>query len=407
MATPEDALRKIGFEKSKIGSGDKEVGYQINETSLGGLLGSMCVCFSVMGLMVVMLVYDVHFEKKTLHRQLRVEEHHSASKLAQVQMELWSQYRDDIKESHEAQKLLKDLEASYGSLQGKLKTAVDEATTELGLNPVKASKFAEKIVHLVADSQQESVKHAKHLVDHLVNAGKKSVKLEKLVDKQISKELKEEKHLMKEDAKEGIDVGHHEKHQVPSTADKSETPEKKPSSDAKTAEEEDDPLKDLLEGFFFTLKDFDAEFSQAVREKMQPGNAVYDKVEALHKKMLSKTKSEDEMSEEDIQKELTSIDLASVGAGLGGGRILPPADIVEELSLIPKVPFKELIKLEKAWRKGEKDSAIVFEELNQFHAKGLVPGGWLQGGVNQEEKIEEMEEERLEEMEGSEHVAEE
>lgn len=400
MATTTEVLSKVGFEKSKIGHGDKEVGYQINETSLGGLLGSMCVCFSVMGLMVVMLVYDVHFEKKTLHRQLRVEEHHSAAKLAQVQMELWSQYRDDIKESHEAQKLLKDLDASYGSLQGKLKAAVDETSAELGLNPVKASKFAEKIVHLVADTQLESVKHVKHLVDHLVAVGKKSVKLEKLVDKQIQKELKEEKQLMKEDMKEGIDVGSHEKHQVPSAQGNTETPEKKPSSDAKTADEMDDPLKDLLEGFFFTLKDFDAEFKQSVRDKMQPGNTVYDQVEALHKKILSSMNGQDEMSEEEMNTELLKIDLASVGAGLGGGRVLPPADIIEELSMIPKLPFKQLTALETAWRKGEKDSAIVFEELSELHAKGVVPGGWLQQGVNEEEKIEEMEEERLEEMEG-------
>jgi len=281
---------------------------------------------------------------------------------------------------------------------------VDEASTELGLNPVKASKFAEKIVHLVADTQKESSGHMKHLVDHLVAAGKKSVKLEKLVDKQIHKELKAEKTLMKADAQEGIDVGSHAKHQVPPAPGKDEKAEKKADPDAKDSEEDEDPLKDLLEGFFFTFKDFSAEFTESVREKMKPGNAVYDEVEALHKKMLSKTKPEDEMSEEEVQTALTKIDLASVGAGLGGGRVLPPADIVEELSLIPKVPFKKLIALETAWRKGEKDTAVVLEELNELHAKGLVPGGWLQMGVNQEEKIEEMEEERLEEMESSEHI---
>merc|ERR1719261_1338396 len=84
--------------------------------------------------MVVSMVYDVRFEKKNLHRMMRVEEHHAASKLAQVQMELWSQYRDDVQESHEARTLLKHLDASYGEFQGKFQGAVTEFAAELNLN---------------------------------------------------------------------------------------------------------------------------------------------------------------------------------------------------------------------------------------------------------------------------------
>merc|ERR1719414_567482 len=62
--------------------------------------------------MVVFMVYDIRLEKKSFHRDMRVEEHHAASKLAQVQMELWSQYRDDVEESHEAARLLDTLNAS-------------------------------------------------------------------------------------------------------------------------------------------------------------------------------------------------------------------------------------------------------------------------------------------------------
>merc|ERR1719199_935512 len=76
--------------------------------------------------MVMSMVYDVHFEKKTFHRQLRVEEHHAASKLAQVQMELWGQYRDDVQESQEATILMKRLEASVPQFESKLQVAVKE-----------------------------------------------------------------------------------------------------------------------------------------------------------------------------------------------------------------------------------------------------------------------------------------
>merc|ERR1712151_1193451 len=93
-------------------------------------------------------------------------------------------------------------------------------------------------------------------------------------------------------------------------------------------------------------------------------------------------------SEEEVEKELEAIDLTSVGAGLGQGRILPANDIVEELAMIPSIPHQELTALEKAWRSGEKDSLLVFEQLQEWHDKHVLPSGWLQGGVNQIEKEE-------------------
>jgi hypothetical protein len=393
MTTPE-LLSKVGFEKGKIGSGEKESGYQIKESSLGSLLGSAFVCFAVMGLMVVSMVFDVHFEKKTLHRQLRAEEHHAVAKLAQVQMELWSQYHDDIKESHEAHKLLIDLNTSMTLLQGKLKGAIDEQAAELSLNPVKAAKFADKILHIVAASQQDNLKHTKHLLDHLINVGKKSAKLEKFVDKEIHHEVIEEHKKEVEDKKEGIDVGVHEPHHVPDAKhpahhadakDKPKNPEDPP--------EDEDPLKDMLEGFFKTLGDFQKEFPKEVRAKLKDGNPAYEQIKDLY----GKIKAEDNnLGEEEVNNELNKIDLASVGAALGSGRVLPVNDVVEELAMVPKVPVKKLEKLEAEWRKGKGDTMDIFEQLNELHEKGVIPGGWLQMGVDKMEKEEEMEEEKLE-----------
>ncbi|CAK0806640.1 unnamed protein product [Prorocentrum cordatum] len=158
MTTP-DLLTTVGFEKGKIGaprSGEKEVGYQIKESSLSSLVGSLLICFLVMGLMVVCMVYDVRLEKKTFHRERRVEEHHAASKLAQVQMELWSQYRDDVQESREATRLMATLNASYTQFKPKLEVAVNDVAKDMGLNTDRASKFADKILHVVADMQKGS-----------------------------------------------------------------------------------------------------------------------------------------------------------------------------------------------------------------------------------------------------------
>lgn len=155
------------------------------------------------------------------------------------------------------------------------------------------------------------------------------------------------------------------------------------------ASEEADPLKDMLKGFFETFRDFEREFKGKARKEMKVGHPVYDQIKKLHEKVTG----ENPPSEEDIQAELDKIDLTSVGAGLGSGRVLPVADVVEEIYLIPKVPFEKLNKLEKKWKKGDVDSVDLFEQLQELHEKEQLPSGWLQGGVDQLEKDEEAEEE--------------
>lgn len=399
---PPELLKNVGFERTKVGTGDKETGYQIKESSLSSLLGSACICFLIMGFMVVSMVYDVHFEKKTLHRQLRQEEHHAASKLAQVQMELWSEFHNDIKESHEAQALLKSMNESYSTLQGKIKAAVNDLSAELVLNPQKAEKFADKLLHLVADVHMDNVKHAKHLVDHLVNAGKRSVKLEKHVEKAVVSELKEEKKQMDADKKAGLtDITpppHKANEKEANLKEHLEEQHKKGGKEL-SEEEEEDPLKEMLTGFFFTFDDFEKEFGDKPRKTLKVGHPVYDSIVALFNRT-----AEGEMSDEDMSKELDKIDLASVGAGLGSGRALPVQDIIEELHLIPKLPYKKLAKMKDQWKKGEADSLEIFEELQEMHAKKIIPSGWLQSGVNTEEDDEEKEEEDEEEREEKEET---
>lgn len=384
MTTP-DLLSTVGFSKSKIGSGDKEVGYQINESSLCSLFGGALVCFAVMGFLVVFMVYDIHFEKKTIHQKARVEEHHAASKLAQVQMELWSQYRDDISESKEAGALLKSLDSSYDEFKGKFQGAITEFAHELSINEVKAGKFADKILHLVADMQEHNVKHAKHLLDHLVSSGQRSKQLKKHVTKDLRKDVMEEKKHLEEDKLEGIEVVH------PTTSQPQHVlagAEVKAALNESNLEAED-PLKVMLEGFWFTFNDYEREFKGTVRKSMHDGSPVYEQIKVLY----GKIRGENPIGEEEVQEELDKIDLSSVGAGLGSGRVLPVTDIVEEIALIPKIPHKELVKLEKQWRAGELDSVLVFEQLNEWHHENIIPSGWLQGGVNQAEKEDEAEEE--------------
>jgi len=384
MTTP-DFMKTVGFEKTKIGSGDKEVGYQIKESSMGSLVGSVFLCFLVMGLMVVFMVYDVSLEKKTLHRQLRHEEHHAAAKLAKVQLELWSQYRDDVQESHEAASLLKILEKSYGDFQDKFKTSVSDIAKELSMSEDKAAKLADKILHHVADMQQANVVHATHLLDHLVKSGSKAEKLKKRADKHLLKEVEEEEKHIDEDEKAGVEAEESEHRERPKVDPKA--PKKAVSKKEQLKEAEEDPLQGVLEGFFATSADFEKEFGGKARATLKDGNPVYEQIKVLQAKIMGPNHP----SEEQIGKELEKIDLVSVGAGLGEGRILGVEDIVEELTLVPKIPLKQLRMIEERWRKGKIDSVKVISRLEALHEQGVLPTGWLQGGVDRKEMEEEQE----------------
>merc|ERR1711972_773580 len=101
-------------------------------------------------------------------------------------------------------------------------------------------------------------------------------------------------------------------------------------------------------------------------------------------------------NEEEVTKRLDAIDLTAVGAGLGEGRVLAPVDIVEELVLVPKIPHDRLSKLMEAWESGKKNADLVFEELLELQSNGLIPGHWMDMGVEKEEE-EEIKEEKKEE----------
>lgn len=364
MTTP-DILTTVGFEKGKIGSGEKDVGYEIKESSLGSLLGSLFICFSVMGLMVVFMVYDIHLEKKTLHRQLRIEEHHAAAKLAKVQMELWAQYRDDIQESREAEALLGTVDKSYTNFKEKFTDATKELAAELSMEPVKAQRYADRILHMVADMHGKNVNSTKHLIDHLIAMGKKSARLEGHVQKQIVKEAREEKQLEDEDKKEGVQMEDEGKHEAGS----------KPKASKQ------DPLQGILEGFWDTFNDYEGEFAGRPRESLSESSQIYQQITDLWAKINGK----DPPDEEQVAVALDKIDLASIGAPMGQGRILPVKDIIEELSLIPKIPHLQLSALQQEWRSGKEDSSAVFEQLAEWHQEGLIPSGWLHRGVAMEE----------------------
>jgi len=350
------------------------------------------VLIGVVSLIAVFTLFEVHFEKRSFHRQLRKEEHHAATKLAHVEMELWAQYREDIMESKEAHAVLKSLNASYDTLQGTLQKTIEDAGKELNLNKDKAASLANKVIHLVAKVREDNLKHTKHLMDHLMKAGKKSVALEKHVQREIEKDVEAEEKQILEDEKAG-------EYYLDDEKEKGEGANPGHSGNNTELGEDEDPLKVMLDGFWATFDDYEGEFSAKTRPKMTEDNPVYKQLTDLHARITSS----EPPSEEEVITALDKIDLAAVDIGLGSGRVLPAQDIVEELVLIPKIPHKELSALEKDWKAGKVEAFAVAAKLVEWHRQGLVPSGWWEQGVGaeetEEEKEEELEEKRLEKEE--------
>lgn len=369
MTTP-DILETVGFEKTKVGSGDKELGYVVKKRSLNGLAIGVATVFSVLAVVVVLTQFEVRFEKRSFQRKLRKEEHHAASKLAQVDMELWAQYKEDIRESIEAQSMVRSLNSSYDKFQAGLQKTIDASAKDLNLNSAKAAHLADMILQLVANLKTNNLHHVKHLVDHLVQSGKRSGVLEKHVAKSLREDLLDESKQLHEDQAEGIDS-----HGGLGSAGK--------AGDTSNTSTADDPLQGMLEGFFFTFNDYESEFKDRARTSLsQPGNAVYRQLQDLWANITSATP----LGEEEVGAALDRIDLPSIGAGLGSGRILPAVDIVEELLLIPKIPHRDIEELEKVWRSGHSDSVDVLAKLEEWSAQQLIPSGWLKKGVEREEQ---------------------
>merc|ERR1712151_957073 len=99
-------------------------------------------------------MFEIKFERRSLKHKFRKMEHHAASKLAKVEMELWSHFKDDIQESHEASGLLKSLQASYDQLQSKMQESIEETTMEAGLVKEKADFVTEKAMLVLADHRE-------------------------------------------------------------------------------------------------------------------------------------------------------------------------------------------------------------------------------------------------------------
>lgn len=355
MTTP-DLLTTVGFERRKLGNGDKEVGYAIRSSNLVVIAVGIVAFAAVLSFAVVWSLFEIRFERRHAHHELRVEEHHAALKLARVEMELWSELRADVHESQEARVLLQSLNASYEELTHKLRNSIGKLCRDNGLHAEKATLISHKVLHLIVEHRQETIRHAKTLVDHLVNVGKKSAKLEKKLERKMDKEMKQEINMETEEA----------------------------------SLEEDgmkDPpqIKMMVVNFWRLFDKFHSTYPDAIKLLKKDAPAFQMAVDLWKR-------AEDQdivLGEDELDKELQAIDLKNLGMEYiknSNEFTQDPYDFLEMVVAVPGVPFVEMGALEQEWKAGTKDSYAVLEQLREWKEAGRLPETWVAESVSEEEE---------------------
>merc|ERR1740138_1818258 len=138
----------------------------------------------------------------------------------------------------------------------------------------------------------------------------------------MAHELKEEQKHMKDDVKDGIDAT------APIREDQGPTPVTPDPT-------EEDPLRDVLTGFFASFDEHERRFKGRPHENLKDGHPVYEQVKALHERIH-------DMLEEDLQAEINKVDLAGEDITTEIQAALPLPDLVEEITLMPKIPDDKL-----------------------------------------------------------------
>ncbi|CAK0824734.1 unnamed protein product, partial [Prorocentrum cordatum] len=244
--------------------------------------------------------------------------------------------------------------------------AVADVAKETGLNPDRAADFADRILHVVADLQNDNVAHAKKLVDHLVKEGTKGEKLERHAEEHLLAQVAEEVDHIGEDMQAGI---------AQEVEDASVGAGGAGAMEPADADERD-PLRAVLQGIWSAFEDYEVAFGGKIRQSFQNGSLLYKELAGLQHKIA--TWKIFPPTEKDVIRKLESLGLSS--EGLRGG-MLSAKEVVEELVMVPVVPSAELAGLQVKWKAGKVGSVPVLRRLLELRNKSMLPSSWLQQGI--------------------------
>mmetsp|Transcript_46400 Transcript_46400/g.131219 ORF Transcript_46400/g.131219 Transcript_46400/m.131219 type:complete len:358 (+) Transcript_46400:55-1128(+) len=344
MVTP-DIFTTVGFERRKFGASGKELGYLIAKPQLSKLTAVVIAPILVLGLFVAWTEFEINVERRSHQRDMRSTEHRTAAKLAEIEMELWSHYREDIRESHEAQTLLRNLNASYDDFKFQLQGTMLRAAKDLGLTSDEASLLTETALQIVADHRHRNMRQTRDLVDHLVSVGQKGSRLQQHLDDEVARDMREEtRHIVEHD--EDMDW---------------------------RGSPEDVKLSAIVNGFFETYREYLSDFSIAIHS-LHEGSDVYVQLMDMHARA-------EEGREDGIEPFLDSLHRQQVIPRFTRGAntfMRTLSEFLGVLLMTPRVPHEQLSALEEEWDANTRDPYSVLTQLHEWEVEGRVPGYWLE-----------------------------
>lgn len=324
MSSPE-LLSLLGFRRRKLGTDDKELGYEIGGASLGRLILWGALAVAVLCGLTAWSQFEVRLERRSFHRRLRREEQDAAARLSQVEMELWAHFREDVRESRQARELMDTLNSSYDVLGSRLQTTIGKMARNFGLPEDKASILADATISVMAEQRQESVRHARELLSH----------------------------LLQRDPSPG-------------------TPAR--AADRSAAEEQKQELDQLVEGFWQAHGAFRRHFGDAARELSAAGPPA----ELLELKVALAESAPGEQA--DMAGAFYKA-AASLGLDLDHpdlAFLTTPAELVELAAALPEFPDQELSDLEALRAGGAEDPYALLAHLHTWRLEGRLPAVWLE-----------------------------
>jgi len=342
MAAPE-LLGHLGFRRRKFGSGDKELGYEIDGLPLSRLLLAVGLAAALLASLVGWSQYEIRLERRSFHRKLRREENAAAAQLAQVEMELWTHFRDDVRDSREALQLMDSLNSSLDELSVKLQTTIGKMARNFGLPQDKASILADTTVSLMAEQRQESIRHARGLLGHLLREGG------------------------------GAEAA----------AGGSRRPGGGEGGLSPAARQEGE-LRELVGGFWQAHAAFQRHFAPARVKLVQGGGPLNKQLRDLRASLQGGELSGQEADA--AQRRVAD----SLGLSLDHEDLAflkSPADLLEVLLALPAFPTQELARLQSQWSpapgsEGSGDPYALLSLLHDWRARGRLPAPWLEHALS-------------------------